>query len=66
MLFDTQYVTVGQTLAKTLFLAIFMVLDNVLAYSDTLGIKKHVLKLGNSMVAPDKSFEPNQNKTLQP
>ena len=30
-----------------------------------LGIKKHVLQLENSIVALDKSFEPNQNKTLK-
>ena len=30
------------------------------------GIKKHVLQLGNSMVASDKSFELNHNKTLKP
>ena len=30
-----------------------------------LGIKKHVLKQGISMVASNKSFEPNQNKTLK-
>ena len=34
-----------------------------LAYSDMLGIKKHVLKLGNSMVASDMSFEPIKNQT---
>ena len=34
------------------------------AYSDMLGIRKHVLELGNLMVASAKSFEWNQNKTL--
>ena len=31
-----------------------------------LGIKKYLLKMENSMVALDKSFEPNQNKTQKP
>ena len=30
-------------------------------YSDMLGMKMHVLQLGDSMVASDKSFEPSQN-----
>ena len=30
-----------------------------------LGIKKHLLQLGNSMVASEKSFELNQNKTIK-
>ena len=30
-----------------------------LAYSDIFGIKKQLLKLGNSIVASSKSFEPN-------
>ena len=34
-----------------------------LAYNGLLGIKKHVLKLGNSIAATDKSFEPIQNQT---
>ena len=30
-----------------------------------LGIQQHVLKLGNSVVASEKSFELNQNKTIK-
>ena len=34
-----------------------------LAYSDMFGIKKHVLMLGNSMVASNISYEPIKNQT---
>ena len=40
--------------------------DKFLACNDMLGIKQHVLKLENSVVASEKSFELNQNKTLKP
>ena len=38
--------------------------DKFLACNDMLGIKQHVLNLGNSMTAPEKSFELNQNNTI--
>ena len=40
-------------------------IDQFWAYSDILGIKKQLLKFVNSIVASDKSFWPNQNKTVK-
>ena len=37
-----------------------------LAYSDILGVKKHVLELGKSIMASEMPFEPIQNQTLKP
>ena len=39
--------------------------DKFLACNDILGIKQHVLKLENSVVASEKSFELNQNKNIK-
>ena len=36
-----------------------------LALNDSLGIEKHVVKLGNPTMAQDKTFEPIQNQTLK-
>ena len=46
----------NQNIVRTMVLVNFW-------HSAMLGIKKHVLKVGNLMVALDKSFEPIQNQT---
>ena len=48
---------------KTKSIAEIMVLDKFWVNSDIFGIKKHLLKLGKSMMTSKQLMESNQNQT---